>query len=81
MGGNIEAIFLYISYGQLWAAMGSYGDIKHPLTAIGSYGQIWAAMGSYGDIYHHLAAIGNYEQIWALRSYSTILAIWIDMNS
>ena len=46
-----------------------------------SYGQIWAAMVSYGDIYHHLAAIGNYEQIWALRSYSTILAIWIDMNS
>ena len=61
MGGNIEAIFLYISYGQLWAAMGSYGDIKHPLTAIGSYGQLWAAIGSYGQL---LAAMSSFWQLW-----------------
>ena len=66
MGGNIEAIFLYISYGQLWAAMGSYGDIKHPLTAIGSYGQLWAAMGSYRQLW---AAIGSYGKMWKCLNY------------
>ena len=56
---------------QLWAAVGSHGQLwryKAPLdcyrelwAAMGSYGQLWAAIGSYGQL---LAAMSSFWQLW-----------------
>ena len=60
---------------QLWAAVGSHGQLWRYKAPLECYRELWAAMGSYGQL---LAAIGSYGQL--LAAMSSFWQLWEDVE-